>query len=80
MTTKTQNLRTLNNKTDNHHNLRIGNDALIKAPGSKRGGKNVRFKKLPRNLLVKLSPSCNDTVNHISHLQAQKPGFYSSRK
>ena len=33
-------LTTLNYKTDNEHNLKNGNDALIKAPGSKREKQN----------------------------------------
>lgn len=79
--TKTQMLSMLSYKADNQHNLKHWNDALIKAPGSKREKQNKCVsQKLPRNLLLKLSPYCKDTVNHILHLRTQKRGFCSSRK
>lgn len=39
--TKTQMLSMLNYKADNQHNLKHWNDALIKAPGSKRKTKEM---------------------------------------
>lgn len=55
-----QKLITLNYKTDNQHNLRSWNDALINIPGLKREGKKkkliyVFYQKMPRNLLKTLT-------------------------